>query len=177
MDGNSDQETLLAIAHATRRSTLALARQLRRMRSDHGISAAKLALLSRLERLGRPMTASDLAQIERLQPQSITRLIADLEEKGLLKRTQDPVDRRQFLLAITPRGHDLLAEDAGRQNAWLARRMAETLTPAERDLLAIAARLMERFSLPQTGGEPLPMEPERADFTSAKALPKTCCRD
>jgi len=148
MDGNGDLEALLAIAHATRRSTLALARQLRRMRSDHGVSAAKLALLSRLERLGRPMTASDLAQIERLQPQSITRLIADLEEKGLLRRTQDPVDRRQFLLAITPGGHDLLAEDAARQNAWLAQKMADALTPSEREIIGIAARLMDKLSLP-----------------------------
>ncbi|TAN17169.1 MAG: MarR family transcriptional regulator [Rhizobiaceae bacterium] len=152
MDGNGDLEALLAIAHATRRSTLALARQLRRMRSDHGVSAAKLALLSRLERLGRPMTASDLAQVERLQPQSITRLIADLEEKGLLRRTQDPVDRRQFLLAITPGGHDLLAEDAARQNAWLAQKMADALTPSEREIISIAARLMDKLSLPP--GEP-----------------------
>ncbi|HVW54896.1 MAG TPA: MarR family transcriptional regulator [Rhizobiaceae bacterium] len=131
-----------------RRSTLGLARQLRRTRSDYGVSAAKLALLSRLERLGRPMTASDLAQIERLQPQSITRLVADLEEKGLLRRTQDAGDRRQFLLAITTEGRDLLAEDARRQNAWLAEKMAETLTPPEREMLGIAARLMERLSLP-----------------------------
>jgi DNA-binding MarR family transcriptional regulator len=154
MDGNGNLETLLTIAHVTRRSTLALARQLRRMRSDHGVSAAKLALLSRLERLGRPMTASDLAQIERLQPQSITRLIADLEEKGLLERTQDPVDRRQFLLAITPRGHDLLAEDAARQNAWLAQKMAEALTPSEREIVGIAARLMDKLSLPPGAKRP-----------------------
>jgi len=149
MAQRSDQETLLAIAHAMRRSTLGLARQLRRMRSDHGVSAAKLALLSRLERLGRPLTASDLAQIERLQPQSITRLIADLEERGLLRRTQDAADRRQFLLSITAAGHNLLAEDARRQNAWLAQKMTGALTPSEREMLGIAARLMERLSLPQ----------------------------
>lgn len=156
MDRQGDQETVLAIAHAMRRSTLGLARQLRRMRSSHGISAAKLALLSRLERLGRPMTASDLAQIEHLQPQSITRLIADLEEKGLLRRTQDAGDRRQFLLAITPTGRELLAEDACRQNAWLAQKMADTLTPPEREMLGIAARLMEKLSLPQTDESCLP---------------------
>lgn len=156
MDGQGDQETLLAIAHAMRRSTLGLARQLRRMRSSHGVSAAKLALLSRLERLGRPMTASDLAQIEHLQPQSITRLVADLEERGLLRRTQDAGDRRQFFLAITPEGRTLLAEDARRQNAWLARKMAETLTSSEREMLGIAARLMERLSLPQEEETSLP---------------------
>jgi DNA-binding MarR family transcriptional regulator len=156
MDGQGDQDALLAIAHAMRRSTLGLARQLRRMRSSHGVSAAKLALLLRLERLGRPTTASDLAQIEHLQPQSITRLIADLEEKGLLRRTQDAGDRRQFLLAITPEGRALLAEDARRQNAWLARKMREALTPPEREMLGIAARLMERLSIPQEDESSLP---------------------
>lgn len=175
MGENGNQEPHSEIAHAMRRSTLALARQLRRMRSDHGVSAAKLALLSRLERLGRPMTASDLAQIERLQPQSITRLIADLEGKGLLARRQDAADKRQFLLDITDGGRALLQEDARCQSVWLARKMAETLTPSEREMLGIAAELMEKLSLPHGHEQPWPegrQDLGPRDLGSGANLPK-----
>jgi DNA-binding MarR family transcriptional regulator len=120
------------------------------------------------------MTASDLAQIERLQPQSVTRLIADLEERGLIRRKQDAGDRRQFLLAITSEGHDLLAEDARRQNMWLARKMAETLTPAEREILGIAAGLMERLSLPQADETLSPEKGQRLPLRASLPEEETC---
>ncbi len=92
------------------------------------------------------MTASDLARLERLQPQSLTRIIADLGEQGLIHRKRDEVDRRQFLIEITEKGHGLLVGDARRQNAWLAQAMAERLTDAERKVLRIAADLLERLA-------------------------------
>ncbi|ANT53535.1 MarR family winged helix-turn-helix transcriptional regulator [Mesorhizobium amorphae] len=150
MDGHDDPA--LETADAVRRSVLGLGRQLRLMRSAHGVSAAKLGLLRRLERTGGSMTASDLASLERLQPQSLTRLIADLDERGLIRRTQDQIDRRQFLIEITKDGHDLLARDADRQNTWLSESMSKALTPSEREILRVAALLLDQ--LVEAGVEP-----------------------
>jgi DNA-binding MarR family transcriptional regulator len=137
---------LLWQAHVLRRSTGALWRRLRAMRADHGIRASKLSVLGWLERAHTPLTASRLAELERLQPQSLTRIIAELDEEGLIKRREDENDRRALLIEITATGHDLLVEDARRQNRWLADSMQEKLTPAERDLLLIAARLLDKLT-------------------------------
>jgi len=95
---------------------------------------------------GGASTASALAGLEHIQPQSITRILNDLEAGELIHREQDQTDRRQFRLEITPKGRALLIEDARRKDAWLADVMTAALTEAERDLLRIAARLLDRLS-------------------------------
>jgi DNA-binding MarR family transcriptional regulator len=137
--------SLLGEADALRRSLSRLARQLRRLRADHGISAAKLSVLGRLHRHGAALTAVDLARQERLQPQSLTRIIAELDERGLVSRRPDANDRRQILIEISPQGRELLVLDARAQNAWLAEAMAERLTGMEQALLGLAVRLLDRL--------------------------------
>ena len=133
-------------ATKVRRSVTHLARRLRGLRSDHGISGSKLAILGWLFRAGTPMTATDLARLERLQPQSLTRIIAELDEQGLIRRTPDEIDRRQVLIEITQTGRELLVVDAYRQNQWLMETMAARLTKAEREILSIAANLLDSLA-------------------------------
>ncbi len=141
-------------ATKVRRSVTHLARRLRGLRSDHGISGSKLAILGWLFRTGTSMTASDLARLERLQPQSLTRIIAELDERGLIRRTPAEEDRRQILIEITQAGKDLLIIDAYRQNQWLMEVMAAKMTKAEREILAIAADLLDKLATE-------PMEPDQ----------------
>lgn len=136
---------LLHPASTLRRSNAALARRLRAMRADHGVQASKLSILGWLAREARPLTASRLAELERLQPQSLTRIIAELDGAGLIQRREDETDRRQLLIEITEKGHTLLLEDARRQTLWLAQAMQQ-LTQPEIDLLMIAARLMDQLA-------------------------------
>jgi DNA-binding MarR family transcriptional regulator len=133
-------------ADALRRSMARLTRQLRKLRADHGVSPAKLSALGRLLRAGDAVTAVDLARQERLQPQSLTRIIADLEERGLIARRPDETDRRQLLIEITPQGRALLVLDARQQNAWLAAAIEARLTGTEQALLAMAAGLIGRLA-------------------------------
>jgi DNA-binding MarR family transcriptional regulator len=139
-------EDMWRIASATRRSITRMARCLRQLRSPHEVSGSKLSLLGRLFRAARPMTATDLAHIEHLQPQSLTRIIADLEEGGLIHRREDEKDRRQLLIEITPKGCDLLIQDAQRQNAWLVQMMTTQLTRAEREILRISSELLDQLA-------------------------------
>ena len=96
------------------------ASRLRSLRSDEDIAGAKLSLLARLHRAGRPMIAADIARAERLKPQSLTRIIAELDALGFIRREHDSFDHRQVLIEISPRGRRHLALHAIRQNAWLA---------------------------------------------------------
>jgi len=136
----------LNAATKVRRSVTHLARRLRRLRSDHGISGSKLAILGWLFRAGTPMTATDLARLERLQPQSLTRIIAELDEHTLIRRTPAVADRRQILIEITQAGQELLIVDAYRQDHWLMEAMAVKMTKAEREILAIAAELLDKLA-------------------------------
>ena len=143
---DTPNEEEMKAATKVRRSVTHLARRLRGLRSDHGISGSKLAILGWLFRAGTAMTATDLARLERLQPQSLTRIIAELDEQGLIRRTPDAADRRQVLIEITQAGQELLIIDAYRQNQWLMEAMAAKMTKAEREILAIAADLLDKLA-------------------------------
>jgi len=93
------------------------------------------------------MTATDLARLERLQ--SLTRIIAELDERGLIRRTPAEEDRRQVLIEITQAGRELLVVDAYRQNQWLTETLAARLTKAEREILGIAAELLDKLASEQ----------------------------
>jgi DNA-binding MarR family transcriptional regulator len=87
-----------------------IARLGRRMRQEAGgeLSPSQGAALTTIACHG-PLTPSELAQRERIQRPTATRVLARLEEAGLLERAADPVDRRSSLVSATPAGHALLA--------------------------------------------------------------------
>jgi len=103
---------------AIRRSVTRLARRLRLERAYHGVSASKLIVLGHLKRSG-VMTAKELATLEHVQPQSLTRILADLEKTGLIRRDRAEIDRRQVRIEISKKGRGLLVFDARKQDAWL----------------------------------------------------------
>ncbi|GAB2848320.1 MarR family transcriptional regulator [Actinoallomurus bryophytorum] len=134
-----------ATAGVLRQGMSRLGRRLRAERVGYGLSLSRLSLLNLLARNGS-MTASAMAAAERLQPQSLTRMLSRLENDGLIVRSPDDVDRRQVRIDITREGMAVLDEDTERREAWLAKAMAERLTPTECELLRLAAGLMERLA-------------------------------
>jgi DNA-binding MarR family transcriptional regulator len=135
----------LKMARVIRRSVHRIARRLRAERSTHDLSMSKRSVLGRLFRDGS-LTATDLAAQERIQPQSLTRLIADLEKRGLITRHQHESDRRQLHIEITPAGRELLIRDAQEQDKWLATAMRSSMTSVECELLTLGARLLESLA-------------------------------
>ncbi|WP_345437158.1 MarR family transcriptional regulator [Actinoallomurus vinaceus] len=125
---------------------VSVSRLSRRMRAQAGqsLSVTQLAALGAVSRHGA-LTPGELAEHEKVQPPSMTRVIAALEERGLLTRSPHPTDRRQVILSVTEEGEKLLKEERRRKEAWLAQRLAE-LTPEEREILRQAAPILERLS-------------------------------
>jgi DNA-binding MarR family transcriptional regulator len=91
------------------------------------------------------MTPGHLAQVEFVQPQSLSRVLAEMAEAGLVSRTDHPDDGRQFLINATALGRRSLSEDMRSRDAWLQQAMSN-VTEAERQVLGIAAGLMERMA-------------------------------
>ena len=127
------------------RLRLAVVRTNRRLRQEAGgeLTPTLAAALGTISRHG-PLTPSELAERERIQRPTATRLLARLEAPGWVARTPDPQDGRSALVAITPAGEALLDELRTRKDAYLARRL-RTLSPHERATLRRAAELLERL--------------------------------
>jgi DNA-binding MarR family transcriptional regulator len=119
-------------------------RRLRAEKSDEELSDGQYAVLAYLDRAG-PATPRSLAEYERVQPPSMTRILAGLTEAGLVVREGHPVDGRQVLVRLTPDGRATVRETRRRRDAWLARRLAD-LEPAERQVLSDAARILRRIA-------------------------------
>jgi DNA-binding MarR family transcriptional regulator len=124
---------------------LAIVRTARRLRQEAGtdLSPSLTAALSTVERHG-PLTPSEVATRERIQRPTVTRVLARLEEQGLVARTPDPQDRRSSLVTTTAAGSALLAELRTRKTAFLAHRIAG-LDAEDRATLARAADILERM--------------------------------
>ncbi len=123
----------------------AIARLGRRMRQEGGgeLSPSQAAALTTVACHG-PLTPSELAARERIQRPTATRVLARLEEAGLIARAGDPYDRRSSLVSATPAGRALLAELGTRRTAYLARRL-DRLDAGERAVLERAAGILERM--------------------------------
>ncbi len=110
----------LDLSSQLRVSVMRLARRLRNERADTSLSFTQISALSVLHCDG-PLTPGELAARERVQPPSMTRTLAALEQQGLVVRTPHPTDRRQVLVAATGAAQALLHEDRRHREAWLTR--------------------------------------------------------
>jgi DNA-binding MarR family transcriptional regulator len=132
-------------AELAARLRLSVARLARRLRTyaDSDISPSQLSALATVARLG-PLTLGDLTAAERVKPPTMTRVVACLEELGLVTRTVDPSDRRVAHVEATPLGQKLLAKSRSRKDAYLTG-LVRTLSPAERGTLEAATGVLERL--------------------------------
>ena len=118
-----------------------LARRLRQQRADHGIPLGQISVLATLDRLG-PLTPGALAQHEQVRPPTMTKVLANLSEAGLVDRVADPADGRQQQVSLTAKAVKMLREDRRRRDEWLAAHLIG-LTPAQREALAAALPVLE----------------------------------
>lgn len=152
-DGTSADTSAAAVAAyaavSVRRGVISLARRLRLERSASSLTSLELGALGHLHRRGA-LTPGDLAALERVQPQSLTRTLAELERTHLVSRQSDPADGRRSLLAITDSGVTALRAEMAEREAWLAAAMTASLTTTEIELVRLAGPLLERLADTQT---------------------------
>ena len=135
----NDQE----LASRLRLAITRTARRLRQQQGESALSPTLIAALSTIERHG-PLTPSELAERERVQRPTITRVLTRLSDAGLIERTADERDRRVARLQVTSDGRKLLRSVRTRKTAYLAKRI-DQLDPEEREVLERAAGILERM--------------------------------
>jgi len=102
-----------------------------------GLSHALLSALATVAKKG-PIRLADLAQVEMVSAPSITRVVAELETRGLVARSADPDDGRAFLMQVTEAGMAAVLRARAARAEVMAELLAE-LAPA--DVAAIAEAL------------------------------------
>jgi DNA-binding MarR family transcriptional regulator len=77
-----------------------------------GLSLAKFGALTHLVEAGEPLSLSECATKMTCVRSNITQLVDRLEADGLVRRVEDPKDRRAVRAAVTPLGAERQAAGA-----------------------------------------------------------------
>ncbi len=129
---------------------MAVARQLRRHRPDHGLTLSQMQVLAEVTRTGAA-TPAELAARMQVRVQSLTDSINGLAAAGMVSRRADDGDRRRQLVELTGEGSALLAADRAERDAWLDTAMRENLTELEFGLLLLVAPVLRKLADAETG--------------------------
>lgn len=129
----------------TSRLRLTILRMSRRLRQEAvgDVTASQQSALASIKHSHAP-SLGELAAIERIAPPSMTRIVARLEEDGMVRRRPDEADRRVSRLELTEAGEALLEEIRSRRDAYLADRLRR-LSDDELEVINQALPLFERL--------------------------------
>lgn len=92
-----------------------------------------------------PMRASALAESLYSDPSSVSRQVAQLVEKGYVRREADPVDGRASILVVTDTGHEVADTMRRRRNENLGRVIAEWPESDRATFVGLLDRFVEGY--------------------------------
>jgi MarR family transcriptional regulator for hemolysin len=79
------------------------------LRRETGQSRARWQVLFSIAFAEQPVTMTELCKRARVQWPTMVRVVEDMEREGLLRREENPGDRRSRLLYLTPPGAEIVA--------------------------------------------------------------------
>ncbi|KIF69350.1 MarR family transcriptional regulator [Streptomyces sp. AcH 505] len=133
-----------AAVNAIRSAVMRLGRRLKHQHVDESLSPTEISVLGTLARCGSA-TPGELARKEHVQPPSMTRIVALLEAKGLVRLEPHPDDRRQKVVSQTEEAEAMLEQSRRKRNVWLTT-LAEGLDEDEWAKLRAAAPVLEKLA-------------------------------
>jgi DNA-binding MarR family transcriptional regulator len=126
----------------------AVYRKLKLRVREHGggneLTPSQASVILRLEMDGSA-TVSSLARAEGMRPQSMSAIVAPLQEFGLVSGTPDPSDGRQTLMSLTPKCLTWLQEGRAARQDWLTATISQKLSVHEQQQLQAALELLTRL--------------------------------
>jgi DNA-binding MarR family transcriptional regulator len=129
-------------ANRLRPVLLRLARELRREIHSLGVTGGQVSLLASIKH-NPGITASELAEQERVSAPGMSGHLVRLEAAALIERVR-ATDRRRIGLFLTPEGEKVLKSVRKKRTAWLSARL-ERLEPAEREQIERAIDALEKL--------------------------------
>ncbi|HUZ40045.1 MAG TPA: MarR family transcriptional regulator [Acidimicrobiales bacterium] len=138
-----ESERSIELAARLRLVMVRLTRALRHQGSTT-LSPSQVSALASVDEYG-PLRISALAALESVGAPVATRVVASLEELDLLKRTEDPEDKRASLVELSDHGRTVLPALWRQRTIGLCSRL-EQLSPAERSRLELALPALEKLA-------------------------------
>jgi len=139
---DSNQSREYALADRLHSAAIHLLRLVRVQDVKSGIGPARLSALSVLV-FGSPKSLKELAELEQVQPPTMSRIVEGLEREGLIRRTVVSQDRRQIRLEPTEKGKRILREARQQRVIALAERF-RGLSQSDVELLENAAGILSK---------------------------------
>jgi DNA-binding MarR family transcriptional regulator len=137
---------LAATLAAELRTTMSLLkRKLQQLRGWHDLTMSQVAVILRLEKDGAA-TVSSLARAEGMRPQSMSAVIAALEEMGLVAGAADPGDGRKTLMSLTKACKKTIEKGRAARQDWLAQAIQQKLSPQEQKQVSAAIQVLARLA-------------------------------
>ncbi len=133
------------VAAALRVSIGLLRRRLRQAQLPGEVTLPETSALARLDR-GGPTTATALARLEQISPQSMGATLAALQARGLVQRAPDPGDGRRAVVSVTEAGLQVLWDRRNARTEQLAQALSSGFTREELEQLMAVAPLLERLA-------------------------------
>lgn len=132
-----------AAAAALHSAAVRLLRLVRAGDTAGGLTPPQASALSVLV-FGGAMTLGELARAEQVKPPTISRLVKEMEDDGLVRLREDKDDGRVRRVEATARGRRLMLEARDRRVAHLAALMGSLPSP-DRVLLERATAVLTRL--------------------------------
>lgn len=129
---------------ALRLSIQRLARRIRAMQADEGVTEGQRSVLFALSDNG-PQTLGSLSKHERVTPPSMNRTVNALVLAGLVTRVTAKDDARKITLDLSESGRDFIDETRKKRDAWFTMRLAQ-LDPQQRVALDAAAHVLKALA-------------------------------
>jgi DNA-binding MarR family transcriptional regulator len=140
----TERGTADELAKKLREAIQRLNRRVRQTRAVGDLTSSQLSALTSLQLAGA-LTPRELADVERVQPPTMTKIVGKLEHRGLVVRTPHPTDGRQVILSPTERGRAMYAQFERARNEWLAEQLAG-LSADDRAVLVRAAEILQQVA-------------------------------
>jgi len=145
---NRESLTQTELARTLAAELRAIFRKLKLRVREHGgvndLTPSQASVLLRLETDGAA-TVSSMARAEGMRPQSMSAIVAPLQDAGLVSGAPDPSDGRQTLMTLTPKCLKWLQEGRAARQDWIATLISEKLSVHEQEKLQQALGLLARL--------------------------------
>jgi DNA-binding MarR family transcriptional regulator len=142
---NKDAALASELAAGLRTTFGNLKRKVRQQGEQNDFTSSQIAVVLRLERDG-PATVSSLARAEGMRPQSMSTVIAPLEEMGFVAGAADPNDGRKTLMSLTKACKKWIEDGRAARQDWLAQAIRQKLSPQEQKQVSSAIHLLARLT-------------------------------
>jgi DNA-binding MarR family transcriptional regulator len=132
----------MEIAAALRTVIHRLVKLLRRQTHEKGsFSLTERSVMGSLYQLGE-QPPSTLAQLEKVTSQSMSQIISNLDEAGMISKTPSGADKRKVLLSLSPAGRAYVEDARDRKQEWLAHALQEKVNDNEKEVLMEALKIL-----------------------------------